>query len=387
MARNTWILTDVEHDVYVSELCLKPEEVGGSATGYLVHKRTLRGGLRDGVDVIELTAGELKLCIVQDRGMGIWRGSFGDMELGWRSPVLGPVNPRYVSVAEDNGLGWLQGFDEWLCRCGLECNGPPERDSAGQLQSTLHGTIANRPAQYVAVTADGDTGEISVTGIVDEGRLFGNLLRLKSTVTVRAGESTFRITDEITNRGAQPAELELLYHINFGPPLVGPGARLIAPVKTLAPRDAAAAPDVPTWDTCHPEEPGAGESVHYFDLAVDRNGRTGVLLQSAHADRGVSLWFKQQELPRFVFWKSRRPDAYVTGLDPAINYPNVKSLEKSQGRVASLAPGQTRTFELEIAMHVGSENIASAAASIAKLQQGITPAILSRPKAGWSPGA
>ena len=123
------------------------------------------------------------------------------------------------------------GFDEWLCRCGLECNGPPERDAAGQLTVTLHGTIANRPAHYVAIPVDGDAGEISVTGIVDEGRLFGNLLRLKSTVTVRVGESKFRIIDEISNRGAQPAELELLYHINFGPPLAGPGSRLIAPVR------------------------------------------------------------------------------------------------------------------------------------------------------------
>jgi galactose mutarotase-like enzyme len=387
MARNTWILTDVERDVYVPELCLRPEDVGGSATGYQVHKRTLRGGLRDGVDVVELTAGELSLCIVPDRGMGIWRGSYGDVQLGWRSPVQGPVNPRYVSVAEDNGLGWLQGFDEWLCRCGLECNGPPERDSAGQLQATLHGTIANRPAHHVAVTVDGDAGEISVTGIVDEGRLFGNLLRLKSTVIVRMGESKFRIIDEITNRGAQPAELELLYHINFGPPLVGPGARLIAPVKTLAPRDDAARPDVPTWDTCHAEEAGAAEAVHYFDLAADESGQTGVMLQSASADRSVSLWFNQRQLPRFVFWKSRRPDAYVTGLEPAINFPNVKSFEKAQGRVAMLAPGETRTYELDFAIHAGRESVNTAAASIAKLQQGIAPQILASPKAGWSPGA
>lgn len=387
MARNTWILTDVEHDVYVPEVCLRPDDVGGSATGYQLHKRTLHGGLRDGVDVVELTAGELKLCIVPDRGMGIWRGSYGDVQLGWRSPVQGPVNPRYVSVSEDNGLGWLQGFDEWLCRCGLECNGPPERDATGQLQATLHGTIANRPAHSVAMTVDGDAGEISVTGTVDEGRLFGNLLRLKSTVTVRVGESRFRILDEISNRGAQPAELELLYHINFGQASIGPGARLVAPVKTLAPRDAAAAPDVPTWNILHAEEAGAAEAVHYFDLAAEASGRTGVMLQNASGERGVSLWFNQRQLPRFVFWKSRRSDAYVTGLEPAINFPNVKSFEKAQGRVAMLAPGESRKFELDFEIHAGRESVDAAAASIAKLQQGVSPQILASPKEGWSPGA
>ena len=56
------------------------------------------------------------------------------------------------------GLGWLDGFDELLARCGLENNGAPYEVKAvnpdGSERHTtfgLHGKIANIPASYVAV--------------------------------------------------------------------------------------------------------------------------------------------------------------------------------------------------------------------------------------------
>ena len=53
MAKKTWTLTDVDRDEYVEAISLLPEQVGGPATGYSVTKRSLHGGLRQGVDAIE----------------------------------------------------------------------------------------------------------------------------------------------------------------------------------------------------------------------------------------------------------------------------------------------------------------------------------------------
>ena len=44
--------------------------------------------------------------------MGLWRGDYHGLPLGWRSPVLGPVHPKFVEQADRGGLGWLAGFDE-----------------------------------------------------------------------------------------------------------------------------------------------------------------------------------------------------------------------------------------------------------------------------------
>ena len=68
------------------------------------------------------------------------------------------------------------------------------------------------------------SGEIAVRGTVDEARLFGNKLRMFSTVSTKVDQAWLTVTDEITNVSAEPGQLELLYHINFGPPLVTPGA-------------------------------------------------------------------------------------------------------------------------------------------------------------------
>ena len=124
-----------------------------TAHDWSIRKRTLHGGLRDGVDVVEVHNGALSFTVLPTRGMGLWRGDYHGLPLGWRSPVSGPVHPKHVQLADRGGLGWLAGFDEWLCRCGLSSNGPPGQDGGGGLaQLTLHGRIANQPAEAVEVS-------------------------------------------------------------------------------------------------------------------------------------------------------------------------------------------------------------------------------------------
>ena len=207
MAKKTWILTDVDQDLYVERLTLTPSDVGGPAAGYTVTKRRLRGGLREGVNVIEVDNGRFRFVVVPTRGMGIWRAEQDDVLLGWKSPVKGPVHPAFVRLQEASGIGWLDGFDELLVRCGLESNGAPEKNADGTLRYGLHGKIANLPAHQVQISIDGDAGEIAVTGTVDEARMFGNKLRLTSTVTTQVGQSGLTITDRVTNLSAEPARV------------------------------------------------------------------------------------------------------------------------------------------------------------------------------------
>ena len=130
--------------------------------------------------------------------MGLWRGACRGNFLGWPSPVLGPVHPSLVNLTDRGGLGWLTGFDELLCRCGLSSNGPPGEDiviaSNGQTTRTpltLHGKIANRPAHYVEVRIGLEPPhELTVIGHVEETGLFCPRLHLTSTCsTVRRLES------------------------------------------------------------------------------------------------------------------------------------------------------------------------------------------------------
>ena len=82
---------------------------------------------------------------------------------------------------------------------------------------------------------------IVLRGVVDESLMFGPHLRLTTEISTEIGKPALRFDDVVTNLSDSPQEMESLYHANFGPPVLGPGAQFIAPVKKVAPRDARAA--------------------------------------------------------------------------------------------------------------------------------------------------
>ena len=242
MAMQRLVLTDADSGIHLNPGELAPSNsppLSGSSS-WSIRWRTLRGGTSEGVEVVELDNGSLSLTILPTRGMGIWKGRYHELPLEWKSPVERPVHPAFVNQLDRGGIGWLHGFNELLCRCGLAFMGPPGDDQGEKL--TLHGRIANLPAHRVEVGIDTDgPGALEVTGVIDECSMFGPRWRLTSTLRLEAGSNRCSIVDEITNLGGQPAELSLLYHINIGRPFLEPRAAYAVPSLEVAPRDATAA--------------------------------------------------------------------------------------------------------------------------------------------------
>src|SRR5205823_1544056 len=101
---------------------------------------------------------------------------------------------------------------------------------------TLHGKVANIPASEVHVLYEKKPPyRITVRGIVHEKMLFGPKLELITEVSTEAGADTFRVQDTVINKGSQPQEFQILYHYNFGKPLLGEGAKLHVPVECVTP--------------------------------------------------------------------------------------------------------------------------------------------------------
>src|SRR5271166_6628998 len=236
------VLTDATHNASVKEWKLTSVDVGGdaSAANWSITKRILSGGRQEGVEVIDVDNGALKFTVVPTRGFNVWTASVGELRLGWDSPVKEIVHPQYVNLAERGGLGWLNGFGEWVSRCGLESMGAPCKD--GNLILTLHGRINYIPASYVEVRFESNPApRIVLRGIIDETLMFGPQLRLTTEISTEIGKHSLAFDDTVTNLADAPQEMESLYHINFGPPLLGAGAQFVAPVKKVAPRDPRAA--------------------------------------------------------------------------------------------------------------------------------------------------
>ena len=390
MTKKSWTLLDLAADplIDVSLAAVRLDSAALGLPGCSVQAKSLRGGLRDGVELLLLDNGSLRVAVLPQRGMGLWKAWLGEWAIGWNSPVHGPVHPRFVSIGEPSGLGWLDGFDELLCRCGLTSNGAPEFNARGQLQYPLHRRVANLPARRLEVEADPAADELNVTGVVDECRFHFQKLRLTSTLRMRRGETALRIVDEVTNLSGNPGEMQLLYHTNFGPPLLEPGATILAPVRRMMPRDARAATGLDGWNRYAVPQAGTEEEVYFAQLLADRDGWTHTLLRNEDGARGVSLRFAVAELPCFSLWKNSPPlaDGYVTGLEPGVNFPNPRSFEAKQGRVRRLEPGETVRFELALEVHGDGAAVAAAEASIARLQQSAIPDMCQRPEADWTFG-
>jgi hypothetical protein len=318
--------------------------------------------------------------------MGIWRAQYKDLRLGWDSPVQRPVHPQFVDQSARNGLGWLDGFNELLCRCGLSFVGPPGKDDGArngvEAHLTLHGRVANIPAHAVSIDVDpSGHGTLSVTGVVDETTFFGPPLRMTSTLSTRAGSNGFTVADEITNVGGHEAEIELLYHTNFGPPFLEEGASLHCPARTIVPRNARAAEGIDAFHKYQGPTPGYEEQVYFFDLIPDAQNETLALLRTASGESGVSLHFDRDQLPCFSVWKCTQAiaDGYVTGLEPGTNFPNFRAFEREQGRIVRLAPGETYNARLRVEAHDTARSVSALQERIAALQIRSAPVVHRRP--------
>ncbi len=394
MPARRWILLDAQQDVSLPELQLSAAELAEAAdtsadalaeAGVVV--RRLCGGRRDGVQVVQLNNGCCHLVVLASRGLGIWRGQCGPVQLGWQSPVTdGPVHPQWVPVWEPSGIGWLEGFDEWLVRCGMASMGAPGFDAQGRLQWPLHGRVANLPAHYLELQVD--SAGLTLRGSVREGRLFGGHLELQSTLHLPWNAAEFQIADRVQNRSAQAASMEMLYHLNFGLPWLAPGAQVHVAYQEMAPRDARAAEGLGQWNTIGPPEPGFAEQVYFFRPLADAEGWAQAVLAHPQGDSAVSVRFQTSGLPWFVLWKNQQPsqDGYVVGLEPATAFPNVRDFEQQQGRLVELAPEQSHAMNLHVQIHATAKQVQQAVEHVQTLQRQTPGTVHPQPLAGWSPG-
>ena len=392
----SWTLTDVRGDVWLDGFAAGNDSLHlPTPHDWSLRKRTLRGGLRDGVDVVEVHNGALSFAVLPTRGMGLWRGEYHGNTLGWRSPVQGPVHPKFVEQSGRGGVGWLAGFDELLCRCGLASNGPPGDDTYADAHGrprrdllTLHGRIANSPAHFVEARVGLDPPyELTVSGEVEEAALFFPQLRLTATYTTVPGSGRVVIHDLVENRSAQPAEMQLLYHCNLGPPFLAAGSRVLVPLREMAPQTPRAAEGIDTYETYQGPAVGFAEQVYLYDPAGDERGRTLAVLVNAACDRAVAVRFNRHELPCFTVWKNTGAleDGYVTGLEPATGFPNSKGFERQQGRVRILPPGGRWEARWSLEVADTREGVTALLAEVATLQARCKATVHRTPQTQFSP--
>ncbi|MFP6666168.1 MAG: aldose 1-epimerase family protein [Pirellulales bacterium] len=382
------VLTSTKDNIRVGDWAYRGTDKATGAA-WSIAKKTLHGGKQEGVDLIEFFTGKLKIVVVPTRGMSVFEVQAGGIRLGWNSPVKEIVHPSHINLQSRGGLGWLEGFNEWMVRCGLESAGHPGTDKfinnvgdEASMELTLHGKVGNIPASEVEIVVDEKPPHrIRIRGRVDERMFYGPKLELWTEISAVPGSTEFRIEDQLTNHGDAEQEFQIIYHANYGPPILEKGAKLVAPVKQLVPFNEHAAKSLKQYATYQAPTPGYVEQVYCIFPYADKKGRTTIMLHNATGDKAVTMSWPLKQLPFLTQWKNTltNNDGYVTGLEPGTGFPYNRRVERKYGRVPKLTAGQSRSFAIDFAILSGSTEVQKGAASIAAIQAGRKTDIQKKP--------
>lgn len=339
---------------------INPAQVGG------IESYALADGDGRGTCALCFNTGAgLRYRVLVDRGLDIDQAFFNQHSLAFLTHK-GPARP---TRALDRGIDWLKGFPGGLLTsCGPFNIGPPGQDGGQELG--LHGTHSNTAASIESVIQpDPRAGrvEMSVTGVIRYGALFGPLLELRRTITSVLGGNVIRFTDEFYNPGNTDAPHAWLLHINFGYPLVDEGSELCYDARSVEPKDAPAEVSrfrkgldpkrIPAPLDAHK---GFNESVAYlYPRPTDRAGQTTVGIVNRRIGIGVAIRYSTREFPRCVNWQHFGHGEYVTALEPANGTVRGRWVDREEGLLDTIPAGGRKSYRYEIEVVTGREGVES----------------------------
>lgn len=260
------------------------EQLGG------IREYTLMGGKADGMRAIEVNTGLIRFTVLPSRCMDIINCEAFQTPVAWVSKC-GICSGEYY---EPEGAGWLRNWPGGLVTtCGLTHVGGAYGEHG------VHGRIANLPAQKVSVDAfwNGDDYIMIVSGEVRQSCAFGENLVLRRTITTKLFDDKFMLSDTIINEGAREENIALIYHCNFGFPLVSKNSKIIG-----LPEE---------HENISAPTPFADEAV--YDIKFEGDMKT---VGIENGEIGAYITYKRDTLPEFLLWKKFASSDYVVGLEP-----------------------------------------------------------------------
>ena len=326
---------------YVGE----PAQIAGARAS------VLSDGKADGVRAIEVYTGSgFAFTVLPGRGMDIPFASYKGRSLSFFSGT-GITAPGYF---EEQGLNWRRGFYAGLLTtCGIANAGAPSTDQGKPFG--LHGRVANSAAENLSIDQEweGDEYEIRIKGMMRECEAMVEDLTLSRRIVTRLGARSFRLVDTVANRGFEAQPLMLLYHFNFGYPLLAPHARIIGPITGSVARDEESRRDRGVEEClsfCEPVQ-GYKEKVFFHELASGERDDTFIALLNRDigdgSPLGIVLRWSVQELPCLTEWKMMRKGFYVLGLEPGTVTPMGRGVLREQGKLPMIEGRATRTVTID----------------------------------------
>lgn len=366
----TWVLTNADKATDKGDWRITSQKLNLKGPQFSIEQKVLHGGKQEGSKIITLSSENgLTIVLSPTRGMNLLHAEGFGVRLGWDSPVKEVVNPAFINLESRNGLGWLEGFNEMMVRCGYEWTGHPTT-ADGQLY-TLHGKAGNTPASRVEVEiSENAPYEIRIRGLIKESTFKKADLQTLTELRYVPGSNSFSLHDVLTNHADYPHDYQIIYHSNFGKPILEEGARFIAPLENVSPFNDYAKGGMKAWSTYSAPTRGFDEMVFNLKPLADANQQTVAAVVNKAGDKGAAIGFNVSQLPVLTMWKNTDTEkqGYVTGIEPGTSYAYPVTIEREQKRVKQLAPGASTAFDLTYTLLHSSEQVAEVEKRVAAIQ-------------------
>ena len=291
----------------------------------------------------------LEFEVLPGRGFDIGDTWYRGTPMSWFSPVR---DAR--ALPAPSGTEWLSRFTGGLLTtCGFGTIGA-EGNGEG-----LHGRASHLPADEVSWRV-ADDGSIRLDAIIESVALFGPSFRVRRSyhaTTSGAGMAQLKITDDVTNCGPEASALSMLYHLNFGAPLVAPGSTVVINSDEVA--ASAPHPEVPEWSVLPQPVDHITEAVfEHRGVMSNAEGFARATVLSSAADLGVIVEWTATTLPRLHQWVFPTRGRWALGIEPAT--APLFGLDRNGEHAGApvLSPGQSRLHEVRIS--IGSREAALA---------------------------
>lgn len=309
-------------------------------------RMVLAEGKGHGNEVIQVRNGSgLQFQVSVSRGFDIGWCELHGIPLSWMSHS-GPVAPAFY---EKDGTEWGRGFEGGLLvTCGLSTIGKPSIDEGvvyGQ-----HGRISYTPAELLQSESRwGDQGyETVLRGKVKEVKALEQHLVLERTISTSLGRNRIVISDKITNEWHKPTEHLIMYHFNFGYPLVSETCRIGLPGSSKRWING----EGPAVDADHygAPSPDAQPTVMLHDHLESENGmielsiRNEVIHNGARKRLELSMRYSRAACPYLTEWKYPVEGIYVLGLEPGNASTEGRRVLREKGTMPYLQPYESKTY-------------------------------------------
>jgi galactose mutarotase-like enzyme len=152
-----------------------------------------------------------------------------------------------------------------------------------------------------------------------------------------------------------------LYHVNVGWPVVDAGSEYLIPAPSGTP-----VAEYPTRDYRRMTEPHKGfpEECYEHHVVAEADGTVPVAVVNRALGLGAYQVYKKEQFPFHTMWRMLGEGIYGVAMEPTTNRDAGRFDARERGELTYLAPGESRSYDLEIGVLDGADAIDSFATRV-----------------------